>query len=377
MANVLTSLAADIYTAKDMVARELTGLITSATVNAGSEQAAVGQTVRSFATRTVTPATFTPSMTIPEGTDQTVDNKTLTLSTQKSVQIPWTGEDQLFVNGGNGFQTILGDQIKQAMRGLVNLIEVDAATEAYKNASRAYGTAGTTPFASNFNDLAELRKMMADNGAPVDDGQSTLVLNTAAGVKLRNLAQLQKANENGSAEMLRRGTLLDLQGFMLKESAGIQTATAGTGASYQLNGAVAVGDTTVTVDTGSGTILAGDVVTIGNYKYVVKTALSGGSFVIGAPGIREVVADNTAITVNATHASNIALHRSALEVAMRAPALPAGGDAASDMMYVQDPVSGLAFTIAHYKGYKKAMIEVAAVWGVKAWNDKFIQVLMG
>lgn len=84
-------------------------------------------------------------MTIPEGTDQTVDNKSLTLTKQRGVPIPWTGEDIKYTNGGSGFETIYGDQIKQAMRALTNEIEIDLATEAYANASRAFGTAGTTP----------------------------------------------------------------------------------------------------------------------------------------------------------------------------------------------------------------------------------------
>ena len=101
MANVLTDLAADIYTAADIVGRELVGFIPASTINAnGIEAAAVGQTVRSFATRQATAVDIAPSMTIPEGTDQTVDNKTLTLTEQRGVQIPYTGEDVRFLNGG-------------------------------------------------------------------------------------------------------------------------------------------------------------------------------------------------------------------------------------------------------------------------------------
>jgi len=73
MANVLTDLAADIYKAADIVGRELVGFIPSATVNAGTERAAKGQQVRSFYTRAATVVNSTPSMTIPEGNDQTID----------------------------------------------------------------------------------------------------------------------------------------------------------------------------------------------------------------------------------------------------------------------------------------------------------------
>jgi len=62
---------------------------------------------------------------------------------------------------------------------------------------------------------------------------------------------------------------------------------------------------------------------------------------------------------------------------MRAPAVPAGGDTADDEMMVQDPSSGLVFAIRSYKGYRKAMFEVAAVWGKKCWKPDFVSTILG
>jgi hypothetical protein len=380
MANVLTDLAADIYVAADRVARELVGAITSVKVNSGTERVAKGDTVRSHFTRAATSVDITPSMTIPEGTDQTVDNKTMSITKSKAVQIPWTGEDMKSVNNGAGFSTIYGDQVMQAMRTITNEVEVDLMTEIYKNASRAVGTAGTTPFASNFDLIAQARQILVDNGCPVNDGNITMVLNTLAGTNIRNLAQLQKANENGSDEMLRQGTLLDLQGVRLKESAGVQLHTAGTGSGYLVDGALAVGTKVVDVDTGTGTILAGDIVTFAadtTNKYVANSALSGGTFSIAAPGAKVTIADDNAITLGAAYTANSVFHRDAVELAFRAPAQPEGGDAAVDAMTVQDPRSGLVFDIRAYKGFHKAMFSVEASWGVKAWKPEFIANILG
>lgn len=372
MANTLTDLAADIYKAADIVGRELVGFIPASTVNAGSEQAAVGQTVRSFATPAATAVDISPSMTIPEGTDQTLTNKTLTITEQRGVQIPYTGEDVRFLDGGAGYETVYGAQIQQAMRTLVNEMEADLAEEAYKNASRAVGTAGTTPFASNFNTVAEARQILADNGMPVNDGLVSLVVSTAAGTNLRNLASLQQVNTAGGDDLLRRGELLNLQGVSLKESAQVISHTKGTGASILLNDASsAVGDTTLTVDGGSGTILAGDIITLAGdtNNYVVNTALAAGSLTIGDTGLRVAAADNAAITVGNSYTANVMMHQAGLELAMRAPAKPVGGDAAEDVLVVQDPTSGLVFEVAVYKGFNKAMIQVGCVWGYKAWNS--------
>ena len=378
MANVLTDLAGDIYTAADIVGRELTGASSSVMRNTSNERASIGDPIRSFFTRQATAISPSPSMTIPEGTDQSVDNKTLTISKDRAVQIPWTGEDMKHVNNGSGFDTIYGDQIRQAMRTISNEIEADVLIEGYQNASRAVGTAGTTPFGSDFDVVAEARQILVDNGTPIDN-QITMVLNTLAGTKLRNLAQLQKVNESGGAELLRQGALLDLQGIMLKESAGVQAHTQGTGTSNLVNGTQAAGDTVILADTGTSTIVAGDVVTFAGdtNKYVVTVALSGGQFEIASPGLRVAPADDAAITVGGSYTGNIAFHRNAIELVMRAPAVPAGGDTADDEMMVQDPSSGLVFAIRSYKGYRKAMFEVAAVWGQRCWKPDFVATILG
>ena len=380
MANVLTDLAADIYKAADIVGRELVGVIPSATINSdATDRAAQGDTIRSFVTRTATVTTVTPSMTIPEGTDQTVDSKTMSLSNTASVQIPWTGEDMKHVNNGAGFETIYGDQIKQAMRAITNQIESAVATDVANNASRAFGTAGTTPFVNNFAEVAEIRQILVDNGMPSNDGMASIVMNSVAGTNLRQLASLQSVNTAGSSDLLRQGTLLDLQGLMIKESAGIASHTKGTGASYVTNGTFAVGDTAIDIDGGTGTILAGDVITFAGdaNKYVVTSALAAGTVTIAAPGLKAALADGVAVTVGDSHTANIAFHKAAVEVGMRPLAQPNGGDAAVDRLTVQDPVSGLVFEVAAYKGYNKAMFDVSCLYGYKVWKPEFAAILLG
>jgi hypothetical protein len=388
MANVLTDLAADIYVAADVVGRELVGFIPAVTINAnGSERAAKGDVVRAAFTRESTVGDVTESMTIPQGTDQTVDNKTLTIDKSRAVQIPFTGEDVLHLNNGVGYETVYGDMIAQAMRALTNEMEVEIATQAKNSASRAFGTAGTTPFGSNFNEVAELRQILVDNGMPPNDGQASLVLNTLAGTNLRQLATLQSVNQAGNDTLLRQGTLLDLQGLAVRESAQVQSHTKGAGAGYDVNNGSGevVGQTTITLDGGTVNttgIIAGDIVTFAGdsiNKYVVNTGLvaTGGDIVIGAPGIRSTVADAAEMTIGNDYTANVAFHRRAIELAVRAPAVPEGGDNADDAITVQDPNSGIVYEVRFYKGYRKAMIEVAVAFGVKAWKSDFIATLLG
>ena len=385
MANVLTDLAADIYVAADVVGRELVGFIPAVTINAnGSERAAVGDVVRAAFTREATVGDVTESMTIPQGTDQTVDNKTLTINKSRAVQIPFTGEDVLHLNNGVGYDTVYGDMIAQAMRALTNEMEVEIATQAKNSASRAFCTAGTTPFASNFNEVAEIRQILVDNGMPPNDGQVSLVLNTLAGTNLRQLASLQSVNQAGNDTLLRQGTLLDLQGLAVRESAQVQAHTKGAGTGYDFNEDPALGETTITLDGGTVNttgIKAGDVVTFAgdSNKYVVNTGLTAtsGDIVISSPGLRVDNASGHEMTIGDSYTANMAFHRRAIELAVRAPAVPEGGDNADDAITVQDPNSGIVYEVRFYKGYRKAMIEVAVAFGVKAWKGDFIATLLG
>lgn len=383
MANILTNLAADIYKAADTVGREMVGFIPSSTINSSDTlRAAKGDIVRSHFTRTPTVNTsFAPSMTIPEGTDQTVDNKTMSINNFASVQIPWTGEDVKHVKNGAGFETIYGDQIKQAMRAIANTIEAYVAIIVKNGSSRAIGTAGTTPFASNHDVMAQVRQILVDNGCPATDGMLSMVLNTSAGTKMRNLVQLQKANESGSTDLLRQGMLLDLQGLMIKESAGVANHTKGTGASYVTSGSTAIGVKDIALVTGTGTVLAGDVVTFAadsTNKYVVGTGVAApGTISLNDPGALVVIATSNNMTVGNSYAANMAFHKSAVEVVVRAPAMPEGGDSAIDVMLVQDPWSGLVFEIAAYNGYMKKMIEVRCLYDAKVWKPQHVATLLG
>jgi hypothetical protein len=387
MGNTLTNLAADIYKAADIVGREAVGFIPAVTINAGAEAAAQGDTVRSHFTRAATVnASAAPSMTIPEGDDQTVDTKTMALSQIASVRIPWTGEDIKHVNNGSGFETIYGDQIVQAMRGITNAIEAHVADVAYKAASRAFGTAGTAPFGSDFSSIAEVRQILFDNGMPVNDGRMSLVIDSLAGTNLRQLSSLFKVNESGDSRMLRQGTLLDINGFMIKESGQVKLHTKGAGTGYDVNltAGYGIGDTSIVLDGGtvnSTGIKAGDCVTFAGDTniYVVETGTTstGATIVLNGPGLRATLADTVEMTIGNNYRANVALHQSAVELAMRPLAKPMGGDAAEDVMTVQDPHSGLVFQLSVYKGYNKAMIDVTCLYQAKAWKSDAIALLLG
>jgi hypothetical protein len=268
-------------------------------------------------------------------------------------------------------------------------MELDIATAAYKGASRAYGTVNTVPFATaagNYSEAAQTRKILDDNGAPLSD--RSLIINTSAGAAIRGLQG--QAQMTGDTSLLRRGILLDINGFSIRESAQVVTATAGTLASASTaSGALTVGQTTLTLKTttGTGIALAGDIITLANdtNKYVVVSTDQAGAnpgtgetITIAAPGIRMAQATGErAITMIATGPRNVAFSRNAILLATRLPAVPTEGDLASDRMTVTDPNSGITLEFAVYPGFRMNVYHVSVAWGVTVIKPEHCAVLLG
>jgi len=384
MANTLTGLIPDAVAALDVVSRELVGLIPAVARDASVERAAVGQNVNYHITPSNATQNITPAVTPPDTGDQIIGYGQLTINKSKMAPFRWNGEEQRGINyRGIGTLTIQQDQIAQAMRALVNEVEADLAAT-HVHFSRAYGTAGTTPFASDLSDTANIRKILDDNGAPMSDRH--LIINTTAGAKVRTLTQLTKANEAADSTLLRQGTLLDVHGMQMRESAQIATSTKGTAASATTNNAgYSVGDTNITLaSAGTGTIVAGDVITINGdtNQYVVETGIAdvsaGGTIVLAKPGLRQAIPTSTkAITVLNNAARNMAFSRNAVLLAARLPALPEGGDMASDRTTITDPRSGLSFELAMYPGYRQMLYQVGLSWGVKVVKPEHTALLLG
>jgi len=383
MANVLTNLAADIYTAADTVGREAVGFIPSVTMNAEATRAAKGDTIRAAFTQAATVNNISEHMTIPQGDDQTVDNAVMTLSKSRAVQIPYTGEDVLHLRNGAGYDTVYGDQIAQAMRALTNEMEADLFNAAASGARYASSAVGTSPFAfsaslSGLSAVGDARKQLIDSGCPMDD--VSLVLNTAQGAAFRQVPSLLNVNQAGSDALQRQGVLLDVYGVAVRESSKSANHTIGTLGGTPLTDVTdAVGSTSIAVNGSTGTVVAGDVVQFGGagQKYVAQSGFDGtGDITLNGSGLSDAVNNDTAVAIEAAHSKQVMFHRSAIELAMRAPALPNGGDAADDAIVIQDPHSGIVFEIRTYRGYRKSMIEVAATWGVKAWKGDFIQQIV-
>jgi len=380
----LTGLTEILYVARDQVANEPTAFSQGVITNGGTDGVSANGTVTSMrSTEPTLETSYTPAMTVPDAADITTSTESLVLSSYVGSSIPLKGEQFVQLSNTVGYEEAITQLYAQAIRKMRNTVEAAIADAAYKGASRAVGTAGTTPFASNFNTINELRQILEDNGCPMDDGQLSLAISTSAGTNLRNLSTLTKANEAGTAATLRNGELLNIGGFSIRASSGIRSHTKGTGSGYLVNQTgLTTGSRAITTDTGTGTILAGDVITFASgagsgFNYVVGSPLASNVVTLNHPGLRGAIADNNAITVGNSYTANVGFHKSAIELAMRPPAQPPGGDAGEEIATLYDDKTGLSFSARLYKGYGINQIKIMAFYGVKVWKPEFVGTLLG
>lgn len=379
MSNTLTNLVPDLYAALDVVSRELVGMIPAVTMDARVDRAAEGQSVRVPVVPTNASSNITPAMGVPAEADQAIGNTSIVINKAKAVPFSWEGNEQVGLNSGVGYGNVRVNQIAQAMRTLVNEIEADLCG-LHSTMSRAFGTAGTTPFGTSgdFTDATQALKILKDNGSPTQDNH--LVVNTSAGAIF--LGKQSNASVAFEPTIMNQGVFQTLSGMAIRESGQVVNFTKGAGAGYLVNNGAGypIGATSIVVDTGTGAVLAGDVVTFAGdtNQYVVATGVTGaGTLVLAAPGLRRAVADNAAITLVNSSARNMAFNRSAIVLATRMPQRPQEGDMALDVMTIQDPRSGLAFEVSIYPGYRKIRYEIALAWGVKNIKPEHTALLLG
>lgn len=382
MANTLTSLIPEITTALDVVSREKIGIITAVSADPQTERAAIGQTVRSHVAPAAASAPNTPGVNAPDTGDQSIGNVSLAITASEHVPVRFNGEETKGLMNAGRYSKLLQDRFAQAFRTLANAIEEDLC-QLYVGASRAWGTAGTAPFgtANNLTDFAGVNRILDDNGAPGSDRQ--LVLGSAAFYNLRGIQSgLFSVNQAGSSDLLRTGMTDLVQGFALRYSGQVQAHTKGTATGLDANGGEPAGETSIALDGGDGgTLLSGDVVTFADdtNKYLVTTGFTAasGTAVIGAPGMQLALATGKEMAIGANYTANMAFTRNAIVLATRMPALPDGGDSATDVIQVVDPISGLTYEVAEYKQFLQTVYHVRIAWGVKMVKPEHCAILLG
>ena len=381
MASDMSALAPTLFSAAQEVSAEPFGVIDSINANFNDKGVAVGDKVKVQYAPAQTNAAFSAANVTPAGTSVTAPAPIeiqITKSQKNSLVL--TGEQIRSLENGGNYQEWSRQWAAQAMRALRNEAEADCAAAIKAGASRAYGTAGTTPFATSLDDLVGVRKILRDNGAPMADLQ--LVTDTAAEANLLKLSVIASAYAAGSDAERRAGVVKRQHGFRIGQSAGIALHTKGTatGMDVDLVAGYGIGDTTIHVDGGDGgTILAGDVITFAGdaNKYVINTAIAAlveDNLVIGRPGLRATLANTVEGTLGGNYTPNLAFERSAVVGIMRPPLMPA--NPTIKQMLVSDG-KGMTYLFLEISQYGQVSWEMHLAWGFGVVQSEHVAILLG
>ena len=384
MANNLAALAPVLYSAAQEVSAEPFGAVDAINNFFDNKGVAIGDKIKVPVAPTRAGATYTPDMNLnkgDDGADAVAANVEVEITANRMVSWHLTGEQLRSLENGATDSEWIRQLVAQGMRTLRNEAEAACALAIKQGASRATGTAGTTPFSSSLTELTAARKILRDNGAPMADLQ--LVCNTDAELNLLNLGIIQQAYAAGSDAERRQGRVARQFGFQIGQSAGIALHTSCTGADYVTDangGAVPVGTTSWVVDTGTAAITAGDVFSItsaGAHKYVVAAnlaAAAAGPLVLARPGLRTAAAQNKLLIFTGDYTPTLAFERSAVVGVMRPPLIPA--NPAIKQMVISDD-KGMSYLLCEVVGDGVVTWRIHLCYGFKVVQSEHVALILG
>jgi hypothetical protein len=278
--------------------------------------------------------------------DTSESSVSLQIATQKHVGMNFTSAE-LSLSMDDFSKRI----IEPAMAVLAANVEADALGAMRKD---VYQQANNTAAAITFANVLAGRRKLNDALAPPGDRTALLSSNDSANLvdALKGLFQ----DDGQIARQYREGYMGRTAGFDFAESTHLSTQSRGSGnGSYLVNDTIASGDSVVTVDTGTGTIKAGEIITFAGcnsvhpeskadsgvpQQFVVTADYAGGAGDVAfspamvSSGAKQNVsalpADNAAITIVGTASTNygqsLVYHKDAFTFATADLVMPKGVD---------------------------------------------------
>jgi hypothetical protein len=332
-----------------------------------------GETINIGLSAPLAAATVTPAAVPTIPSDHVWQNRAISLSDWKKGNFYLTSREMAKVQSGNW----IPDQIQQAVRTVTNAMRTSVYTACKK--FDGYVKTAQSQFYNSTDNIANAvtaRKILNMQLCPRMD-RVAMICNDEEASAL-GLSQFLEAAKSGdqSNVAFREGFIGRVMGM---EHHGEDTTdipyvhTAGTGASYVLDGAHAVGAVTLTLKTGSGTVLVNDIVKIGSHYYAVVTGCAAaGDIVIGAPGLRAAGADGATVTVqdaSGTHdVQGYAFNPRGIVLAGRVPNVEGS---LGQHQIVRDPVTGIIVKLSRIPAYEAVIWEVSALWGAGIADPRY------
>lgn len=379
MGNTLTNLQPTLYSVAQEVSAEPFGIIGGINANFDDKGVAIGDKISVPVAPVRAGDTYSPTMNLNggnAGADAIAGKVDVEITANRFTSWHLTGEQEKSLMNGGTDQEWFRQIVAQGMRTLRNEADAAAYAAIKVGASKAIGTAGSTPFATGIDELADMNNLLYGQGAPMVDAQ--FVMSAAARVKFMKTGMYQLAYANGSEADRKAGILSREFGFSLRASAGITTHTSGSAKSYVTDGGEAAKATAITVKTGTDPIKAGDVFTLADRageQYVVSTALTGaGELLINRPGLVGATATAQNVTFTGNYTPCLAFERSAVVGVFRPPYIPANANI--EQVLVSDQF-GMTYLLCRVIGDGVVTWRLHLAYGIKVVQPEHVALLLG
>lgn len=334
-------------------------------------------------------AAVTPAATSPDGANLTPDKVSITLTSHRgTAPFKIVATDAQRMRMSDFVPKVIDEQIR-ALANYVNAQLWACYTGIYGYA----GTAGTNPFASAVNPVADLERILFLQGCRGENRK--LYVGPTDYYKALILDDVKKAYAAGDPNALRRGFLGNLFGLDTWRDAARTNHTAGTittGLAAKTATAQAVGDKTIVCTTAASTgacaLLKGDIITFAGHAqtYVLTANATQASAATDVtlsvePGLKTALAGDEAVTLKASHSVNIGGDPQGLILVVRNEQAPKGLDGMEpdgDPITVYDDETGLPLTLWRYRQYHQSTCEFTiGPYGMGVGDARYLARLAG
>ena len=253
----------------------------------------------------------------------------------------------------------------------------------YKDIPYFIGTSGTTP--SGLAAFADAAKVLDKNKVP--EALRRGVWNPDSMAAFRKSGDLVNVEKSGTTEALRRGSIGVIFGIENYMAQGVKTVASGsitpggTGATgLKIKTAVTADDDIILVSnatasaTLTGTVKAGDILTIDGKNYIAQADAAAASNEIAVALDRNItVSANAAVTVANGGTQNLVFHENAFAFVTRPLIAPAGVES-----YVTS-YNGISLRVVrgYNMQYKKEMLSMDVLYGYKTMYPELACRVLG
>jgi hypothetical protein len=384
MANTLTDIIPTILATGLLALRSRASMPRLVNGDYSTEAAEKGDTIDVTLPVAQVASNVTPGPVPPTPADSTPTKVPIALDQWKKTNFHLTDKEILEIRKDRNF---MPGQVSEAAEALAVVINQYIFSK-YVGVYGYQGTAATTPFGSGVgvSDATGLRATLNEQKCPKTMRRAVLDWDAeAAALDLSAFSDAEKTADDGAVKI--EGEIGRKYGIDWFADDDVPSHTAGTasGATTDATG-YAIGLKTVTLaSAGTGTILVGDVITFAGQTqtYVITSGdadVSGGGTISFEPGLKVAIpAGATAITLKATHVVNLGFHRNAFALAVRplANSTAETTPGASEIMTMQDPVSGLPLRVEVTRQYKQTMWEFDILYGAALVRPELAARLAG